>query len=279
IERMVAAVVTTEPRRNPSTGSAAIDPRNPLRQRLQELEAAVPVREMLRQDGRLEPASQGAAPPQPLLQAGALLRQLCEVFGVDPEGDEPAARAAPLRPEPPKAPAPPAKPPPPPPPLRVVASGAGSMATGRGKVRQPADRPAAPRPVRRQTKTEAPAARAGLTSGSFWALMDRWQVPDEPALALLGHAGGLTRKGTRPRFKLAPAEAEALQLMQGIDAGLSRLAQDPAQWLRQPLAAAPFTGARPLDWMLRHPGQGTRDLSQHLLQVALRASLNTGDEA
>jgi hypothetical protein len=108
--------------------------------------------------------------------------------------------------------------------------------------------------------------------------MDRWQVPDEPALALalLGHAGGLTRKGTRPRFKLTPAEAEVLQLMQGIDAGLSRLAQDPARWLRQPLAAAPFRGARPLDWMLRHSGQGTRDLAQHLLQAALRASLKGG---
>jgi hypothetical protein len=124
--------------------------------------------------------------------------------------------------------------------------------------------------------SKAPAVPADLTSSAFWTLLDRWQVPDEPALELLGHAGGLTRKGTRPRFKLAPAEAEALQLLQGIDAGLSRLAQDPARWLRQPLATAPFRGARPLDWMLRHPGQGTRDLAQHLLQAALRASLKGG---
>lgn len=106
--------------------------------------------------------------------------------------------------------------------------------------------------------------------------MDRWQVPDEPALELLGHGDGLTRKKTRPRFKLTPAEAETLQLLQGLDASLARLAQDPAKWLRQPLKPAPFQGTRPLEWMLRHPGQGAQDLAQHLLQSALRASLKGG---
>ncbi|MCI0755758.1 hypothetical protein [Teichococcus vastitatis] len=44
--------------------------------------------------------------------------------------------------------------------------------------------------------SKAPAVPADLTSSAFWTLLDRWQVPDDPALELLGHGSGLTRKNT-----------------------------------------------------------------------------------
>jgi hypothetical protein len=40
--------------------------------------------------------------------------------------------------------------------------------------------------------------RSQATSKAFWALMDRWGVPDSKALQLLDHVGGLTATGKRP---------------------------------------------------------------------------------
>jgi len=80
--------------------------------------------------------------------------------------------------------------------------------------------PSAKRPSNRSQATDAagdPASAAGrqdaprqvvhqgphdYTSTVFWALMDRWKLSDVEALNLIGHPGGLTKKGTRPRALL-----------------------------------------------------------------------------
>jgi hypothetical protein len=77
-------------------------------------------------------------------------------------------------------------------------------------------------------------------------LVDHWQLPDLDALQLIGH-GGLTQKGTRPRFKLSDDEAAVVAAMRALDATLAQLSLDPATWLTTPLRPEPFRGAAPLD--------------------------------
>jgi hypothetical protein len=40
-----------------------------------------------------------------------------------------------------------------------------------------------------------------LSSGQFRELMERWQVPDQVALDLIGYGGKSGRSGKRPRFR------------------------------------------------------------------------------
>jgi hypothetical protein len=125
-------------------------------------------------------------------------------------------------------------------------------------------------------KAAARASRAGLSSGTFWSLVDHWQLPDLDALQLIGHGGGLTQKGTRPRFKLSDSEAEVVAAMRSLDATLAQLSLDPATWLSTPLRPAPFRGAAPLDVIRKGRLQGLRDVSRYLTQMSLRLSLQQG---
>ncbi|MFC7556436.1 hypothetical protein ACFQU7_35685 [Pseudoroseomonas wenyumeiae] len=122
-------------------------------------------------------------------------------------------------------------------------------------------------------KPAAHAPRTGLSSGTFWSLVDHWKLPDLAALQLIGHAGGLTRKGTRPRFKLSDSETEVVAAMRALDATLAQLGLDPAQWLSTPLRPQPFRGAAPRDVIRKGRLQGLRDVSRHLMQMSLRLSL------
>jgi hypothetical protein len=125
-------------------------------------------------------------------------------------------------------------------------------------------------------KPAAHAPRAGLSSGTFWSLVDHWQLPDLEALQLIGHAGGLTQKGARPRFKLSDREAEVVAAMRALDAALAQLGLDPAQWLSTPLRADPFRGAAPRDVIRKGRLQGLRDVRRYLTQMSLRLSLQQG---
>lgn len=98
-------------------------------------------------------------------------------------------------------------------------------------------------------------------------------MPDLNALQLIGHGGGLTQKGTRPRFKLSDTEAEIVAAMRSLDASLAQLGLDPAQWLLTSLRPAPFRGATPLDLIRKGRLQGLRDVSRYLTQMSLRLSL------
>jgi hypothetical protein len=100
-----------------------------------------------------------------------------------------------------------------------------------------ADRPKSPVVVRaappgRRATTPAPESppaphRSQATAKAFWALMDRWQVPDEKALRLLDHVGGLTAAGKRPRFAMTGDEAKRFAYLMEIDTALQRSSATP----------------------------------------------------
>ncbi len=110
-----------------------------------------------------------------------------------------------------------------------------------------------------------PRARPGsVSSAVFWSLMDRWEVADTEALRLVGHPGGLTKKGTRPRFKLDGDEVEAFLGLQEIDTALDALKLHPPSWLRQAVKEQPFGGTAPLAFLVRVrpcPASGPRSAS------------------
>ena len=103
--------------------------------------------------------------------------------------------------------------------------------------------------------------------------MDRWEVADTDALRLVGHPGGLTKKGTRPRFKLDGDETEAFLALQEIDTALDALKLRPSSWLRQAIKEQPFGGMVPLVFLTREALPGIRATLRFLLQSGLRMSM------
>ena len=63
------------------------------------------------------------------------------------------------------------------------------------------------------------------SSATFWLLMQRWHVPDDQALKLIGIDGK-----PRRRFKLTPEQARTLSALQAIDSALELAGMDRA-WL------------------------------------------------
>jgi hypothetical protein len=98
-------------------------------------------------------------------------------------------------------------------------------------------------------------------------------MADLDALQLIGHGGGLTRTGTRLRFKLSVGEAEIVAAMRSLDTTLAQLGLDPAEWLAKPLRPEPFRGATPLAVIQQGQLQGLRQISRYLTQMSLRLSL------
>jgi hypothetical protein len=98
-------------------------------------------------------------------------------------------------------------------------------------------------------------------------------MADLDALHLIGHGGGLTKAGTRPRFKLSEGEAEIAAAMRSLDATLAQLGLDPAEWLAAPLRPEPFRGTSPLAVIQQGQLQGLREVSRFLTQMSLRLSL------
>lgn len=84
IERMIAAVLASkrgETAAGREAASAVIDPRHPLKPRLQALEAVLPVREPLRRDGSLAPPSEDAlSPPAAAAGWGRAAPALCRLW-------------------------------------------------------------------------------------------------------------------------------------------------------------------------------------------------------
>ena len=114
---------------------------------------------------------------------------------------------------------------------------------------------------------------AGVSSKLFWSLVDRWQVPDAEALVLLGHEGGLTKRGTRPRFTLAPEEAHRLANLLAIDRLLTDVEGEPGPWLRRSNAAQPFARTRPIAFMVKGGAPAIDATRRFLEKLALRKSL------
>ncbi|MFC3127143.1 hypothetical protein ACFOD4_18910 [Pseudoroseomonas globiformis] len=211
----------------------------------------------LLEDGSLRraPASKGVCGT--IERGRTLLLELCRKLDVDLQSRRPAGRTALRQDEPSEGGS-----------SREVASSKGTRRPD--STASPRERP---RDAPPRTPAEQPRRVPGLTSKTFWDLMNRWKVPDDRALGLLGKGRGLTAEGRQPRFKLSPAEADMLLALQNIDASLTALAQEPCRWVATPLPAAPFRRSKPLDWMIRRGLVGVRELSQHLLQATLAASV------
>jgi hypothetical protein len=267
--RIIDAVLASEPDRDgpdPGSDSRRIPQTNPMRLRLQALEARARPPASLLPNGLLSAPPEAGELASCQEEARALLREIGQHFAVDFRGEDPAGSAAPIRPAPP-----------PPPPKAAAPTRHPTRPAGR-----PARRGAQPVPPPANPSATAPpdAASGGaahpprpLSSTAFWSLVDRWAVTDIDALRLLGHAGGLTKKGTRPRFRLAGAEAEMAMLLRTIDEALTTMGVAPRSWIASPIAEAPFKGATPLALLMRRHIPAAREISQYILQLGLRQSL------
>ena len=265
VRRLVDAVAATETGWAGRAGAelADIPDQNPVKPRLAALLDRLPL------VAAGQPSRDGAAPPAPdmaslrpgLAEARALLKDLAARLAVNLLGDAPAGDVAPLRP--PVVPKPTKAPPAPRP----------SATPARPIQPAPSVSPAAPPEVEGRTPLAVHARAGGVSSAAFWALMDRWGVADMEALDLVRHPGGLTKKGTRPRFKLSGNEVEMFGGLAEIDAALPPLQLDPRSWLRRAIKDAPFAGATPLAFLTQEGPAGTRSALRFLMQHGLAMSV------
>lgn len=280
ITRLIEAIVASEQGYTGPAETHRIPEDNPLKARLLRLDTFPGLPPALRQGGRLAAPPSAKSLAAPLRDLCLILDQLRQHFGVDPEGDGPARTADPLRP-------PPEKPPSPPPPLKKPSPAASRRqeASDRLPRARPAARAAtAPAPpAKRASPASKPVHQAaqpvgrsqqGLSSGTFWSLVDRWKLADVEALRLIGHKGGLTKKGTRPRFKLTEAEGEIVAAMRSLNETMDQLGLDSAQWLAAPLRPEPFRGATPVSVIRKRRLQGLREVGRYLTQMGLLQSLD-----
>ena len=114
---------------------------------------------------------------------------------------------------------------------------------------------------------------ASFPSAAFWSLMDQWGVGDLEALRMIGHDGGLTKKGTRPRFRLQDEEAHAYAALRALDRALVTLGLEPKRWLGSPQNSQPFDGATPLAVLERQGAEGARLMIRGLTRQGLQAGL------
>jgi hypothetical protein len=103
--------------------------------------------------------------------------------------------------------------------------------------------------------------------------MESWKIGDLEALALLGHDGGLTKKGTRPRFKLVGPEAELSMILREIDTTLRAAALEPDRWLRTPVRSKPLAGKTPITHITSASVAGARDVLSLAAQEGFRGSM------
>jgi hypothetical protein len=269
--RIIDAVLASEPDRGepePGCESRRIPQANPMRLRLHALEARARPPAALLPNGLLSAPPEAGELASCQEEARALLREIGRHFAVDFRSEDLAGSAVPIRPAPP---------PPPPPPKAAAptrrAARPDTRPTGRGAQPEPGPAPssaAAPPDAASGGAAHPPRL---LSSTVFWSLVDRWALTDLDALRLLGHPGGLTKKGTRPRFRLAGAEAEMAMLLRTIDEALTTMGTEPRNWIAAPIAEAPFKGATPLALLMRRHIPAARDISQYILQLGLRQSL------
>ena len=114
-----------------------------------------------------------------------------------------------------------------------------------------------------------------VTTKAFWPLMDRWSIPDDKALELLGHRRGLTRTGGRPRFTLNADEIRRLDYLREIGTALEVMFGDAGPWLKQRDSALPFRGLTPLDYMIMRGTPGLAEVNRFLARWSLSQALRT----
>ncbi len=128
-------------------------------------------------------------------------------------------------------------------------------------------------PARHPAPAVVPPPVPAITTKAFWPLMDRWGVDDETALRLLGHKGGLTSTGKRPRFTLSAEEARRLEYLNEIGASLELMFGEAGDWLKQRTSALPFHGLAPLEYMATRGGAGVQEVLRFLARFGMRQAL------
>jgi hypothetical protein len=263
--------------------TASLTEDNPVAAKLRELEVGQSRQVEPQPDGRLPQSPDGQNLKEGIERAADVLYLLTEHFEAALDSDEPAGEATSLRPpplqeqNPEEPPAPKAESARPPGgdkrPTRITSEvpskpSGKPKSSAKGKVAS----------VEPPPSLELPSSKH-VASTVFWSLMDRWGVVDLDALALIGHPGGLTQKGTRPRFKLSKAENDTVAQLQEVDTVLQSLGLDVRAWLTSPIKDAPLSGATPIAFMLRGQSAGVHDLRQYLLNQGLRLSLQSGQRS
>jgi hypothetical protein len=301
-DRLTLAVMATE--RGWPLPSAAADLRvvpdaNPLKATLTKIAKMQPALQpfpAVGQDGNPAPVSVREVIRAAILATSTLLKDLAGQFEVDLLGEGAAERASPVRPEPVLSPPPPSPPSKTAHPARRKAAPELVLAATKPRVDAPraeprkAERPAivtsspepTPPPTQRtesheiegRSPIELTTSSNSTASTAFWALMDEWHVEDIEALALIGHPGGLTKKGTRPRFKLVGAEVAMFRGLKEIASALTSLQLEPQAWLNQPIRGAPFGGTTPIAYLTEQRLTGVRSTIRFILQQGLKLSVS-----
>lgn len=114
-----------------------------------------------------------------------------------------------------------------------------------------------------------------MTTQAFWPLMDRWAIPDDKALGLLGKHRSLTRTGGRPRFALDDEEVRRLGYLREIGTALELMFGEAGPWLKQPAAALPFRGMAPLDYMIARGTPGLAEAHRFLARWGLSQAVGS----
>jgi hypothetical protein len=114
-----------------------------------------------------------------------------------------------------------------------------------------------------------------VTTKALWPLMDRWGIPDDEALELLGRGRGPTRTGGRPAFTLDAEEARRLDSLREIGTALEVMFGDASPWLKQRASALPFRGLTPLDYMIARGTPGLAEVHRFLTRWSLSQALRT----
>ena len=130
-----------------------------------------------------------------------------------------------------------------------------------------------PRPRSQALEIPQASPPPAVTTKAFWPLMDRWGIPDDKALELLGHRRGLTRTGGRPRFTLDADEVRRLDYLREIGTALEVMFGDAGPWLKQPASALPFRGLTPLDYMIVRGTPGLAEVNRFLARWSLSQAL------
>ena len=99
------------------------------------------------------------------------------------------------------------------------------------------------------SRTSTPKRRKDLNCGMFWKLMDRWEVPTDRALTLIGCDAEPVAETERPIFSLSDEQTKVVSCLLEIELTLAFAALGRAQHRKR--SPAPSKGTVPLDAMGR----------------------------
>lgn len=115
-----------------------------------------------------------------------------------------------------------------------------------------------------------PAPPSATSSAGVWALVGRWDIPDEQALLLIDYPGRAPSSGKRPRFRLTTKQTRRLAFLREIELNLQTIFGESRSWLNRRQRGPPFAGRTPIEHMIEHGLPGMEDTLRALQKLALR---------